>query len=84
MVVNIRRKFVIVTTSLMVVVFGILITVNYFYNEHWECMDTASMLEWFAKTGIFTSENYNVKGEKNMQENNYKLPLSQLRIGKLT
>lgn len=55
MVKNLRRKFVTVTTSLMVVVFGLLFTINTLHNSYWTNLEIVSVLNWIAHSGIFTS-----------------------------
>lgn len=53
MVKRLRNKFVIVTTSLMVVVLGSFLLVNTLYNNYWNDIEIIDMLEWIADSGIF-------------------------------
>jgi len=55
MVRKLRNKFVIVTTTLMLVVFGIFGIINTIYNNYWNEMEMAEMLDWIAYSGIFSS-----------------------------
>ena len=53
MVKNLRKKFVIITTSLMVIIFGLFLMVSQFYNEYWNTLDTVEFLETLADSGLF-------------------------------
>lgn len=53
MVSDLRKKFVVVTTTLMLVTFGIFLVVNYIYNSYWYKSDTADMLDLIADSGYF-------------------------------
>ena len=53
MVKKLRKKFVIVTTSLMVIIFGLFLMVSQFYNEYWNTLDTVEFLETLADSGLF-------------------------------
>lgn len=64
MIKALRKKFVIVTMSLMVVVFGLLASSYYVYNWYWNNAETSLMLDWVAESGVFTSETYDVEKEK--------------------
>lgn len=54
MVNKLRNKFVFVTTMLMLVVFGIFGIINTIYNNYWNEVEMAEMLEWVAHSGIFS------------------------------
>lgn len=56
MVYKLRKKFVIVTTTLMLSVFGVFLLVNAVNNSYWNDIETSEMLEWLACSGIFTDE----------------------------
>jgi signal transduction histidine kinase len=43
--------------ALMILVFGIMLTANYVYNEYWNDVDTLQVLEWFADSGVFLGDN---------------------------
>lgn len=64
MIKALRKKFVIVTMLLMVIVFGILASSYYGYNYYWNNAETSLMLDWMAESGVFTSETYDVEKEK--------------------
>ena len=53
MVKKLRKKFVIVTTSLMVIIFGLFLMLSQFYNEYWNTLDTVEFLETLADSGLF-------------------------------
>ncbi len=53
MVADLRRKFVMVTTTLMLVTFGTFLVVNYIYNNYWNKIETADMLDLIADSGYF-------------------------------
>ena len=53
---KLRRKFVIVTTVLMLIVFGIFFITNSLYNKYWNDMTVTDMLGWIADSGIFNFE----------------------------
>ena len=53
MVADLRRKFVMVTTTLMLVTFGTFLVVNYIYNNYWNKVETADMLDLIADSGFF-------------------------------
>ena len=53
MVADLRRKFVMVTTTLMFVTFGAFLIVNYIYNNYWNKVETADMLDLIADSGFF-------------------------------
>ena len=53
MVADLRRKFVMVTTTLMLVTFGTFLIVNYIYNNYWNKVETADMLDLIADSGFF-------------------------------
>ncbi len=64
MVKKLRNKFVIVTMMLMITVFGIILLINTVYNNYWNSVEIAGMLEGVAKSGIFTSNSEIVSSEK--------------------
>jgi len=53
MVKRLRNKFVIVTTSLMVIVLGGFLLINTLYNNYWNGIEIVDMLEWIADSGVF-------------------------------
>ncbi len=53
MVADLRRKFVMVTTTLMLVTFGTFLIVNYIYNNYWNKVETSDMLDLIADSGFF-------------------------------
>nr|WP_297709105.1 HAMP domain-containing sensor histidine kinase [uncultured Butyrivibrio sp.] len=53
MVADLRKKFVMVTTTLMLVTFGAFLIVNYIYNNYWNKVETADMLDLIADSGYF-------------------------------
>lgn len=55
MVKKLRKKFVLVTTTLMMTVFGIFFVINTIYNNYQNNMEMASMLDWIAHCGIFST-----------------------------
>lgn len=60
MVKKLRNKFVIVTTSLMVSLFGGFLIINTIFNNYWNEIEIVEMLDWIACSGMFTNEqNYN-------------------------
>lgn len=54
MVKKLRNKFVLVTTLLMVVVFGGFLICNMIYNSYWNRVGMIEMLDWIADSGIFS------------------------------
>lgn len=56
MVKKLRNKFVLVTTTLMVVVLGSLLIINTSYNNYWNDIEIVDMLEWISNSGIFTMQ----------------------------
>lgn len=50
---DLRRKFVIVTMALMIILFSALLTAFYFYNRYWNDLDTLQSVEWIADSGVF-------------------------------
>lgn len=72
MIKNLRNKFVIVTTSLMIIVFGGFLLVNTLYNNYWNEIDIVDMLEWISDSGIFSygSDGVNEKWVEGFAETN--------------
>lgn len=58
MINSIRKKFVVVTVSLLVLCFGIMAVLEYQYTAYWFDYDTVYMLDSFADSGYFQSEEY--------------------------
>lgn len=56
MVKKLRNKFVLVTTLLMVVVFGGFLVCNMIYNSYWNRLEMIEMLDWIADSGIFNAQ----------------------------
>lgn len=48
MVKVLRRKFILVTMSLMISVFGILSVINHLNSNYWDSLTTLQMLEWLV------------------------------------
>ncbi len=67
MVKSLRNKFVIVTTSLMVAVFGCFLITITIVNNYWNSIEIVDMLEWIADSGIFSMET-NKLNERWMEE----------------
>jgi len=63
MIKSLRNKFIIVTTSLMIIVFGGFLLVNTIYNSYWTEAEIVDMLDWIARSGIFTSEKMDSSSE---------------------
>lgn len=55
MVKKLRKQFVIVTTMMMITVFGIFFISNTLYNSYWNRQEISGMLDWIAHCGIFFS-----------------------------
>lgn len=55
MVKKLRNKFVIVTTALLVALFGGFLIVNTVHTNYWNGVEIVEMLDWIANSGIFTS-----------------------------
>lgn len=64
MVKSLRNKFVIVTTALMISLFGGFLLANTIYTNYWNEIEIAEMLEWIAYSGIFTSDNIDYTSEE--------------------
>lgn len=56
MVEKLREKFVVVTTSLMIIVFGIFLLASYLYNDYWDTLEMADFLDLVADSGLFLQE----------------------------
>lgn len=55
MVKKLRNKFVMVTTALMVILFGGFLIINTIFNNYWNEIEIVEMLDWIAYSGIFTT-----------------------------
>lgn len=55
MVKRLRTKFVVVTTTLMISLFGGFLVINTIYTNYWNGIEIVEMLDWIANSGIFTS-----------------------------
>lgn len=55
MVKKLRNKFVMVTTALMVILFGGFLIINTIINNYWNEIEIVEMLDWIAYSGIFTT-----------------------------
>ena len=53
---ELRNKFVIVTMSLMCLIFGIFFTVTHFYYQYWFEMDTLQFVQWITESGVLLGE----------------------------
>ncbi len=49
---ELRHKFMIVTMSLMLLVYGVLFTVSHFYSQYWYDMDMLIYVKWMANSGV--------------------------------
>ncbi|MCR4999913.1 MAG: HAMP domain-containing histidine kinase [Lachnospiraceae bacterium] len=56
MVKELRKKFVIVTSIMMIGLFGIFWTVNWMNTRYWEDREILSFIELLADSGVFTEE----------------------------
>lgn len=64
MVKSLRNKFVIVTTLLMVLLFGGFLVINTLYTNYWNEVEIVEMLDWIAYSGIFTSNHVDLSSEE--------------------
>lgn len=64
MVRKLRNKFVIVTTTLMLTLFGGFLIINTIYTNYWNEFEIVEMLDWIAYSGIFTSHQIDVTSEE--------------------
>lgn len=55
MVKKLRNKFVMVTTALMIILFGGFLIINTIFNNYWNEIEIVEMLDWIAYSGIFTT-----------------------------
>ncbi|MCR5320863.1 MAG: HAMP domain-containing histidine kinase [Lachnospiraceae bacterium] len=62
-----RRKFVLITTIMMLVLFGVLWGSNKLYFEYWADRDIYSIVELLANSGVF-AEDADVDGEALVEE----------------
>ena len=53
MIPDLRKKFVMVTTTLMLVTFGTLVLVNHIYSNYWSRVELADTLDLIADSGYF-------------------------------
>ena len=53
---KLRRKFVVVTTSLMIIIFGVFLTASQMYNEYWATVEMKDYLNLLADSGLFLRE----------------------------
>lgn len=53
MIAKLRKKFVIVTTSLMIGIFGIFLLASQIYNDYWNTLETVEFLDRLADSGLF-------------------------------
>lgn len=54
MISSLRKKFVIVTTTLMLVIFSIFFVASYINNRYWNRLEIADMLNLVANSGYFS------------------------------
>lgn len=66
MVKKLRNKFVMVTTMLLLTLFGCFWTVNTLYANYWNGIEIVEMLDWIAYSGIFTSYNENLTSKEEL------------------
>lgn len=64
MATKLRTKFVIVTASLLLVVFGLFFIVNTAYNKYWNNITQKEMLDWISDSGVFDLNNIDVETEE--------------------
>ena len=62
-----RKKFVVVTSAMMVTLFVLFLMGSYLYMNYWNNRDILSILEIIAESGLFT-ENKNIDQEMIMEE----------------
>lgn len=53
---ELRNKFVVVTMSLMCLLFSLFYFVNYYYQEYWFEKDTLKMVSWLTQNDILLNE----------------------------
>lgn len=55
MVRKLRINFMVVTMTLLLIVFSAFLTINYFNDNYWNTVDTLNTLEWIAESGVFSN-----------------------------
>ena len=53
---ELKRKFVMITMSLMCVLFAVFFTATHFYYQYWFDMDTLQFVRWIADSGVLLNE----------------------------
>ena len=61
---KLRKKFVIITSALLLVVFGIFFIANTAYNKYWNNLTTKEMLDWISDSGVFDLNNMDVETQE--------------------
>ena len=67
---ELRNKFVIVTMSMMCLLFGLFYAVNYYYQKYWFEQDTLQLVRWLTQSDVLLSEDEANTG-LDMIENTY-------------
>ena len=55
MVRKLRIKFMVVTMTLLLIVFSAFMAISYVNDNYWNITDTSNTLEWIAESGVFTN-----------------------------
>ncbi len=61
---KLRKKFVIVTYSLLLSLFGLFFLANTAYNKYWNNITTKKMLDWISDSGVFDLNNMDIETEE--------------------
>lgn len=64
MVRKLRNKFMIVTMSLLIMLFGGFLIINSIFTRHWNGIEIVGMLEWISNSGIFSENTENTTNEE--------------------
>ena len=56
MIIDLRKKFMAVTMSLLLLVFSVFFIFTFLDNQYWYVLETAETLDWIAESGVFNSE----------------------------
>lgn len=66
---ELRKKFVIVTMSLMCLIFGIFFAASHFYYKYWYEMDTLDFVRWITESGVLLNEPSDSAGRDFIENN---------------
>lgn len=64
-----RKKFVIVTMSMMCIITGIFFICTHFYYQYWFDMDTLKFVRWITDSGVLLNESSDSVGMKLIENN---------------